>query len=317
MHKLLVGLISYKDIPYLRETLPVLEEIRKNLGAEAAVMDTARSEATREFFTTEYPGFHYLRSEGGNIGFGASYNEILRQFDGFDYFLLVTSDVLLDFGAVKKFLNEMDKDKDIAMCAGKLHCWDFENKFKSDKIDSLGICGAKKHYFYDRGQGEKDSGQYDDTLDDFFGLTGAVMLVRIASIKDLRGEAWRLFDDRMWMYKEDIDLSYGMRWLGKKIVMFPDVWGWHARTVAKGAAKPDYALRNSYKNHILMLKNNFSFGFGAAVLLKVLLYESAKAIYMLLSHPSIFFEGMKTLIFVKGRRSRRLVGPWTIMSYFD
>ena len=310
MPKLLVGLTSYNDLPYLREILPVLEDIRRNLGAEVVVMDTAWNDEVRDYFKTQYPDFHYLRHEDGNIGFGASYNEILHKFTGFDYFLLVTADVLLNYGAVKKFLNEMEKDKEIAMCAGKLHYWDFEKKIKSEKIDSLGICAAKRHYFYDRGQGEKDIGQYDERLEDFFGLTGAVMLVRIV-------EHGPFFDSRMWMYKEDIDLSYRMRWLGKKIVMFPEVWGWHARTAGGGSKKAHYVILNSYKNHILMLKNNFSFGFGAVLICKVFAYEFAKAVYMLLLHPSIFFEGMKTLIFTKGQSSRRLVSPKTIMSYFD
>lgn len=317
MYKLLAGLTSYNDIRYLRETLPVLKEIRENLGAEVVVMDTAWSDEVRDFLKSTYPDFHYLRHEGGNIGFGASYNEILRKFDSFDYFLLVTSDVLLDFAAVKKFLNEMEKDREIAMCAGKLHYWDFEKKFKSGKIDSLGICAAKKHYFYDRGQGEKDIGQYDERLEDFFGLTGAVMLLRMSEIKDLHGNGRQLFDSRMWMYKEDIDLSYRMRWLGKKIIMFPEVWAWHARTAGSGSKKAPYVILNSYKNHLLMLKNNFSFGFGPAVLTKVFIYEFAKALYMLLLHPLIFFVGMKTLIFVRGQSSRRLVSSKTIMSYFD
>ena len=80
-------------------------------------MDTAQEDSTRDFFA-KFPEWKYLRSAGGNIGYGASYNEIFKKFPGSDYFLLVTSDVLLDLSAVKKFIAEMERDKEIAICAG-------------------------------------------------------------------------------------------------------------------------------------------------------------------------------------------------------
>lgn len=316
MQKLLIGLISFKDLPYLKETVPVLEEIRRELHAEAVVMDTAQEDSTRDFFSSKFPEFKYLRSEGGNIGYGASFNEILKKFPDFDYLLLVTSDVILDKSVVKKFLVEMDKDKEIAMCAGKLHHWNFKQNLKTDKIDSLGISAKKNHHFYDRGQGEKDVGQFDDNLQNFFGLTGAVLLIRTSVIKELSPNGW-LFDPLIWMYKEDIDLSYRLRWLGKKIVMFPEVWGWHARTAGTGSKKAHYVISNSYKNHILLLKNNFSLRFGVTIFLRVFVYEFAKAIYMLILHPSVLLAGLKTLFLVKGKSSKRLVSPKKILTHFE
>ncbi len=316
MQKLLIGLISFKDLPYLKETVPVLEEIRREFGATAVVMDTAQEDETHDFFAGQFSEWKYLRSEGGNIGYGASYNEILEKFPGFEYFLLVTSDVLLDLAAVKKIIAEMEKDKEIAMCSGKIYHWNFEERQKTDLIDSFGISAKKNHHFFDRGQGEKDVGQYDSKLQNFFGLTGAVLLIRTSVIPEIRKNG-RIFDPLIWMYKEDIDLSYRLRWLGKKIVMFPEVWAWHARTAGKGAKKAYYVTLNSYKNHLLILKNNFSFGFGALVFLKVFIYEFAKAIYMLILHPSVFFAGWASFFMVKGDESKQLVSPKTIMSYFE
>ena len=316
MQKLLIGLISFKDLPYLEKTMPVLEEMRREFNAEAVVMDTAQEDVTRDFFSAQFPDWKYLRSGGGNVGYGGSYNEILEKFSGSDYFLIVTSDVIMDLAAVKKFIAEMEKDKEIAMCAGKLHQWNFKENLKTDNIDSLGISARKNHHFYDRGQGEKDVGQYDAKLQNFFGLTGAVLLIRTAIIKEIRTDE-RIFDPLIWMYKEDIDLSYRLRWLGKKIVMFPEVWGWHARTAGSGSKKAYYVILNSYKNHLLLLKNNFSMGFGAAVFLHIFIYEFAKAIYMLILHPSVLLAGLKTLFTLKSEKSKRAVNPKIILSYFE
>lgn len=329
MHKVLIGLNTYNDLPLLRESLPVLEGLRLNLPANVAVLDTAHNDTVRDFIKKKFPKFHYLRHKDGNIGYGRSYNEILKENPGYKYLLVVTSDVLLDFASVKKFIERMEGDASIAMCAGKLHHWDLTNHRKTEQIDSLGIAAERRHHFYDRGHGEMDTGQYDDELEDIFGLTGAVFLIRTSVIPKLHGKEWRLFDERIWMYKEDIDLSYRLRWLGEKIILFPEVWGWHARTVANregnslmglskaDKSKRDYGRLHSYKNHFLLLKNNFTWRYGVGVMLRVFVYEFLKAVYMLLRHPKVFFTGLKTLLFTPGRRSARAVSAKEMLSYFN
>ncbi len=329
MHKVLIGICSYNDLPLLRESLPAVEELRLNLPADVAVIDTAHSDGVRDFIQKKYPEFQYLRHKEGNIGYGRSYSEILRANPGYKYFLLVTSDVLMDVASVKKFVKRMEEDKSITMCSGKIHHWDIAKGRKTNVIDSLGIGAEKRHHFYDRGHGEVDTGQYDDVLECMFGLTGAVFMIRTSVIPKLHGTEWRLFDERFWMYKEDIDLSYRLRWLGEKIVLFPEVWAWHARSVAnkegnslRGLSKADkgkrdYGRLHSYKNHLLLLKNNFSLGYGLGTLARVLFYETLKGGYMLIRYPKVFFAGLKTLLFVPGRRSSRTISPKEMLSYFD
>lgn len=329
MHKVLIGLNSYNDLPLLRESLPALEELRVNLPAHVVILDTAHKDEVRDFLCESFPEFSYLRHKDGNIGYGRSYNEILRANPGYKYLLVVTSDVLLDTAVVESFVQRMEKDPDLALCAGKLHHWDLQNHRKTEAIDSLGIVAEKRHHFYDRGHGEADTGQYDDELERIFGISGAVFLIRTSVIPKLHGDAATLFDENMWMYKEDIDLSYRLRWLGEGIKIFPEVWAWHARTIANKEGKSmrgltksdekkrDYARLNSYKNHFLLLKNNFSLAYGFGVILRTVFYEFLKGIYMLFRYPKVFFAGFKTLLFTPGRRSSRKVSARKMLSYFE
>lgn len=329
MHKVLIGLNTYNDLSLLRESLPALEELRQTLPADVVVLDTAWNDGVHDFIRKKYPAFKYLRHPEKNIGYGRSYNEILRKNPEHKYLLVVTSDILLDTSVVKEFVKRMDADPKLAMCAGKLYHWDLENGRKTNTIDSLGIVAEKRHHFYDRGHGEVDTGQYDDELNGTFGISGAVFLIRTSVIPHLHGKDWQLFDERMWMYKEDIDLSYRLRWMGAKIEIFPEVWGWHARTVANKEGhsllsltkadrkKREYGRLNSYKNHFLLLKNNFTWRYGPLVLGRVVFYECLKGAYVLLRHPKVFWAGLKTLLFVKGKGSARAISPREMLSYFD
>jgi GT2 family glycosyltransferase len=319
MHKVLIGVLSYNDLHYLKESLPVVESLRLNLPADVVVLDTAHNDEVKKFVGKEFPEFDYVRHKDGNIGYGNAYNEMLRLHPGHDFFLVYTSDVLLDEPTVKSYVERMKKDKDLDMCAGKMHFWDLENMRKTQIIDTLGIIGEKRHHFHELGSGERDEGQFDDQLGAVFGISGAAYLIRTSSVWDLHGNNWQIYDDRMWMYKEDVDLAYRVKWLGKKVQVFPEVWGWHARTVANregqsnmalaraDKTKPGYGRIHSYKNHILMLKNNFSWRLGIGIILRTLIYEKLKAIFMLFRHPKVFLAGLKTLLFVPAQRSDRRV----------
>ena len=323
MHKkLLIGLSSFHDLPFLKKSVPVLDELRRSTHATFVVMDTGWDDEVKTWFDAEYPEVHYLRHPEGNIGYGRSYDEILRQFPGHDFFLVTTSDVLLDLEAFEKILLAMEEDGDLAMAAGKLHYWDFAKDEKTSLIDSLGIVGRKNHHFFDRGQGEEDRGQYDSHLNEIFGISGAVFLIRLGVLP-------QLFDERFWMYKEDIDLAYRLRWAGKKIQLFPWVWGWHARTISNPHGqkvrgllkaefgKKDYGRLHSYKNHLLLLKNHFTLAYGWKVFLATLIYEIAKGVLIFLKSPRVFFAGMKTLLFVKGRPSVRVASPNEMLRHFE
>lgn len=319
MHKVLIGVLSYNDLHFLKESLPVVESLRQNLPADVVVLDTAHNEEVKNFIENDFPDFDYVRHKDGNIGYGNAYNEMLRLKPGHDFFLVYTSDVLLDEPTVKSYVTRMQQDPELAMCAGKMHFWDLKNKRKTQIIDTLGIIGEKRHHFHELGSGEQDTGQFDDQLESVFGISGAAYLIRTSAVWDLHGNNWQIYDERMWMYKEDVDLAYRMKWLGKKIRVFPEVWGWHARTVANRVgqshaalaradqSKPGYGRLHSYKNHILMLKNNFSLRLGLSVILKTLIYEKLKALFMLFRHPKVFLAGVKTLLFVPARRSDRRV----------
>lgn len=322
--KLLIGLISYKDLELMRQVVPVLDKLRREFGATFAVIDNGWDRDVRDFFEKEFPGLHYFRHEGGNLGFGAAHQAILDKFPGHDLYLGTTNDVLLNGPAVAKMLRRFAKSGAV-LASGKLHYWDLESGEKTQKIDSLGMLAQKRHHFYERGAGELDQGQYDAEINKVFGVSGASFVVKTAVLEELG----TLFDPRMWMYKEDVDLNYKLRWLGKEIDFYKEVWGWHARVTANRAGegarallkaqrgKRAYARKHSYRNHLLMLKNNLSFKLGFWVLFRVLIYEKWKAFFMFFRHPLVYVSGLWAFLTVPAQRVPRRVPRKEILKHFE
>lgn len=320
--RLLITLVSYKDLPLLRQILAPVEELMGLLPVRVLILDNADDAELAAFLQKEHPQMELLRDPGGNIGYGPGHNALLKHAGDLPPLVMVlTSDVFIDPVQVKAMVEAMEADESLVQAGAKVHFWDLAQGVRSSTIDSLGIMAQKRHHFYDLGQGEVDRGQYDGALGKVFGVSGAIFMIRSSVFPALHGGTDQLFDERMWMYKEDIDLAYRLRWLGAKIQIFPQVWAWHARTLANreggasvvglqasDANKADYGRLHSYKNHILLLKNNVAWGLGFGVWRRILFYEFLKGAYLLFRHPAVFFAGLKTLMFVKGSPSAK-VGP--------
>ena len=76
----------------------------------------------------------------------------------------------MDIASVKTFCEAHGGGSQAHAVCRKCHHWDIPNHRKTNVIDSLGIVAERRHHFYDRGHGEVDRGQYDDSLNDVFGV---------------------------------------------------------------------------------------------------------------------------------------------------
>lgn len=309
--KTVVGIISFNDLPYLKKTLPAISKIT---DAKVVILDTGNNNAVKNFVEKNYPEIIFLRNQNGNIGFSKGHNYILENAPESEYYFCLNSDLFIDVQGVNNCLLYLDKHSDVTMTSAKLYYWDFENDNKTKIIDTFGIIGAKGHNFWDRGQGKKDRGQYNLSINNIFGLSGAAFLIRRSKIKNIHGNPTELFDPNIFMYKEDIDLSYRLRWLGENITFLPNILGYHARSVSKGQKKSDLQARMSYKNHLIMLRNNFSSKYSLKTKLQTFLYEFLKFFFFLFTQPSICKEFFKVFK-INVRKSTRKIKPKKMEKY--
>lgn len=272
-----------------------------------------------------YPGATILRT-GENLGFAKSYNLMIKKAIelGADYFIASNLDMVYEPSVVSELVNAVMKTPQIGSATCKIKRWNFAEKDsagqgKTNFIDSAGIEITKEHRFIDRGQSEIDHGQYD-MEEEIFGPSGALGIYRLSALDDtafIREDGGKeYFDELMFMYKEDVDLSYRLQLAGYKSIYIPSATVYHDRTVAgrgKGILniiKGRQGRRKEYKewswlNHHIILNKIMDEDYSAGIRWKTFWYEIKSNLYVLIFEPHVVKQWFQLFRLRKQIRERR------------
>jgi GT2 family glycosyltransferase len=268
-----IGILSYKDKAYLKEGIPSLfAQTYDNI--EVLVCDNNEDDTKEisKWLKKTFPKVKVLTA-GGNVGFGRGHNHLISKSKG-EYYLCFNSDMFADKNFVAKLVEEIETDEKIGCVSGKLLKWpNFPKKpsRRDAQIDTTGIVANSNHHFFERGHGEEDKGQYDQASE-VWGASGAAPLLRKKALEDIAHSPGEYFDKQFFMYKEDIDLMYRLRWAGWKVRFTPKAEAWHDRTaedpggiianIKKRRSRAGYIKENSFLNHLQFTYKNWSSDFS-------------------------------------------------------
>lgn len=239
--KLVVGFIVYKDtsLKYLEHFLPSLRQalsFLKSTDYQVLAFDNSPNEDNRNRLALEY--FHHkykwsirYYSTGQNIGFGSAYNVMIEQSVKLQaqYFFVINTDTLLEPDVIKKLILALDENPNVDAASPKIMRWEFSSLSKTGQIDSCGLQKKPGLIFYDLGQGEIDSGQYNQA--EIMAPSGAAGLFKLEALKKIK-DKYGYYDSRFFMYKEDCDLAYRFKLANFKAVLVPEAILYHDRTMA-------------------------------------------------------------------------------------
>ncbi|MFH1233532.1 MAG: glycosyltransferase family 2 protein [Patescibacteria group bacterium] len=236
--KIYVGFVTYNSTAnYLPYFLPSLKT-QSFKDFKIITIDNSEQEKNENlaYIKNNFPEID-LKWAGGDLGFGKAYNLMINQAikDGVKYFLTLTPDVILEPNIIEEMLKVMESDNKIAVVAPKILKWDFENKIKTNIVDSYGIICDRKFRFRDNGQGQQDN-KIDGKAEEIFGFTGAAVMFNLKALEDVtfyNGSYKEYFDELMFMYKEDCDLSLRLRLAGWNIKLASAAVAYHDRTASR------------------------------------------------------------------------------------
>ncbi len=191
-----------------------------------------------------------------NLGFAAANNlgiSLLAKRS--DYILFVNPDTFLDKSCIETAINTISRYENIAILTGNLKGFDIGTGQPTGLIDSTGVFRKWYGRWYDRDQGRRE-GTIQRKAGGIPAVCGAFMFCRSSA---LEAELPDLFDERFFMYKEDVDLSLRLRKKGWALYYTPELTAFHCRGWLRNRKQINPAVRLlSAKNEIRLCSKHRS-----------------------------------------------------------
>ena len=245
------------------------------------VVDNASTDGSVRYVREHFPNVKII-VHSTNLGFAAGYNRALQSIKA-EYFVLLNNDTeVMDPNWIRSLVKIAATDARVAAIACKTVSMEHP-----DLLDSVGGMGIPFwRGFLDIGREERDEGQYDATGFEPFSFCGGAALIKRAVFEQTGG-----FDEKFFMYSEDVDLSWRFRLLGYRIAFTPDAKIAHFFSGSTGIKSVDVRklyychrnllraiLKNCGSSLTWALRNYFLFSLIAAIGFGILEPEKALAI---------------------------------------
>jgi len=242
-----------------KQTLSCLLSINKleaeGLKTEVVVVNNNPKENLHDL-ETRFNKFSFLET-GKNLGYAAGNNFGIKKAleEKPDFVFVINNDTVLDEKILLNLIEFVKTDKKIGILGPKIYFapgYEFHKERYQVKDQGKviwytgGLIDWPNIVSSHRGVDEIDHGQYDTPMETDF-ISGCAMLVK--------KEVWEkigFFDERFFLYWEDVDFCQRAKIAGFKIVFVPQAKLWHANA---GSSEVGGDLHDYY-----MTRNRLLFG---------------------------------------------------------
>jgi GT2 family glycosyltransferase len=218
--KLSIIIVNWNTRDITRNCLRSVGEHLSGMAYEVIVVDNASSDGSVEMIGAEFPDVRLIANDA-NLGFGRANNQAMRVARG-EFFFLLNSDTVIFDEAIQRLVNFIATDAAIGIAGGKLLFEDRTLQSSCSRFPSIRTALLEDLMLYKflprRLQGELLLGGYwpHDRARDVDAVWGAAMLVRREVFAQTGG-----FDERIFMYGEDLEWCMRVRDCGWRIAFTP------------------------------------------------------------------------------------------------
>lgn len=181
-----------------------------------------------------------------NLGFGGAYNEAFKLVEA-KYIVVLNNDTeILNPDWLMSLVAKIDDNDTLAAVACKMV--DMRDPKILDSVGAMGIPFWRG--FVDIGKSEPDVGQFGSSFEPF-AFCGGAALIRKSAFLAAGG-----FDSSLFLYVEDVDLSWRLRLLGWRIAFCPEATVAHYGSGTIGSGLTPFRLYHSHKNLLRTIIKN-------------------------------------------------------------
>ena len=214
-------IVNYNTKEITKNTIQSVINKTKYIDYEIIVVDNNSQDGSVEELRNIFQNKIKIIESGKNLGFGKANNFAIKQAKG-KYVFLLNSDTELINNSIKIFYDYMEQNEQVGLCCGNLYD---EKNLPQESCDMhlykntilsyffwrfLGIC---KHIFYMK---KVMDFNYSNKVKTVAWCLGADMFIRKAIL-----EKTGLFDEKIFMYYEDMDFCFRIRKHGYLIKSLP------------------------------------------------------------------------------------------------
>ncbi|MCB0217545.1 MAG: glycosyltransferase family 2 protein [Chloroflexi bacterium] len=237
--------VNYNGLAHLADCFDSLRRLDYPTDRfEVVCVDNASADASLDFIRAHYPEVRIIEA-GGNLGFAAGCNLGARQSQS-DLVAFLNNDARVDPGWLEALVACVETDVDTACAAAKMLDWEGQSvDFVEGHVNFHGF--ARQAHWRDPYQ----AGDFSASRPLLFACGGA-MLVRRALFLEIGG-----FDERFWMFFEDVDFGWRLWVLGYRVAFAPDALTYHRH---HGSAGKLSTYRRNFlyeRNGLMMLLKNY------------------------------------------------------------
>lgn len=248
-----VLIINYNSLPWITKTLETLYKYYipySKYNVFVTIVDNASDDGSIEFIEKNYPQINLIKYSK-NLGFGAGNNLALKQSSA-DYIMLLNSDTELTEKSKKidVLIGMLEENQQIGIITPKI----ILSNGKLDKACHRGEPSILDCFFYFFGFEKlfpktKFFTHYHLLYKDFNSIhevdavTGACFITKLKCLKEVN-----FFDERYFIYSEDIDLCRKYRNKNYKIIFNPTVEIIHHK-YKSGLKNKNKKIQKNIKKH--------------------------------------------------------------------
>lgn len=238
----------------LARTLEALE--RQDLRPDVVIADNSDDGAGGALARQRFPWVRAVEF-GRNLGFGAALNRAVKEEPG-DPIVFLNDDVTAEPGFVSGLVEALDPETEMVAAV-------LLSERDPGRIDSAGVIADRTLLGFDYLNGEP-VGALEGAADPL-GPTGGAALFRRAAFEAVGG-----FDERMFLYYEDLDLALRVRQAGGRCRLAPGARGIHAYSETMGARSGrKYEMTGWSRGYMLRV---YGFGRQPALLARAICAEA-------------------------------------------